>query len=76
MSKTDQSIRKALKTFGRVKRSGDDCLIIRRPDHPHIDGDYFYAMRPSEKRLWTATEKALTQDEIAALWYAADCPPV
>lgn len=72
---TDQNILTALKNFAQIKATGSDCLIVKRTDHPHVAGDYFYAIRPADKRLWTAGEKALTQDEIADLWYSADCPP-
>lgn len=75
MSKTEESILSALRAFGRRKDAGEECVIIRRSDHPYVDGDYFYAIAPAEKRHWTAGEHQLTQDEVAALWYGADCPP-
>lgn len=72
---SEQSIHAALKGFAKIKSAGSECLIIKRTDHPHVQGDYFYAIRPADKQAWTNAETVLTQDEIAELWYAADCPP-
>lgn len=69
---TAESINSALRNYARL----DDAILIKRTDHPNVDGDYYYAIRRSEKRLWTAGETVLTADEIKALWYAADCPDV
>lgn len=65
----------ALKQYGRMRNRGEACFIVKRADHPHIAGDYFYCSKPQDKTAWTAGETVLTDDEIAALWYALECPP-
>ncbi len=72
---TKQSVLKALENFDRISRRGGDALIVERTDHPEIDGSYFYAIKRSEKRLWTVGETQLTQDQITDLWYSVGCPP-
>lgn len=74
-TQTNPNIVTALVEWGRMKKRGEDALLILRTDHPHIAGDWFYAIKTADKRKWTAGERALTQDEITDLWYAADCPP-
>jgi hypothetical protein len=73
MTSTD-SIHTALKSFAQIKASGTSAMIIRRDNHPHVDGTYFYAIRPADKHAWASGETALSQDEIADLWYGAGCP--
>lgn len=64
----------ALVKYGRLLSAGADAIIVKRTDHPHISGDYFYAIRRADKHAWTPGETILTAHEIADLWYAEDCP--
>jgi hypothetical protein len=64
----------ALVKYGRLVNAGADAILVKRTDHPHISGDYFYAIRREDKHAWTSGETTLTTDEIADLWYAEDCP--
>jgi hypothetical protein len=61
----------ALRTY---ERSNSTAVIVLRTDHPHVDGDYYYAIQPADKHAWTDGERQLTADEITDLWYEADCP--
>lgn len=51
-------------------------LIVKRTDHPHFPGDYYYAIRESDKRLWTDGETVMTSDAITEAWYDAGCPEI
>jgi hypothetical protein len=64
----------ALVKYGRLIDGGADAIIVKRTDHPHVSGDYFYAIRRDDKHAWTPGETILTANEITDLWYAEDCP--
>lgn len=64
----------ALIKYGRLRNAGADAIIVRRTDHPHVDGNYYYAIRRDAKHGWTGGESVLSVDEIADLWYSEDCP--
>lgn len=75
MITTEQSIITALTQYAKITSTGADCLLIERNDAPHVLGHWFYAIRPADKHAWTPGERALTESEIADLWYEAGCPP-
>jgi hypothetical protein len=59
-----------------ARDSSRPVLVIKRTDHPRVDGNYYYAIRADEKHAWTPGETVLDADGIAGEWYAADCPEV
>lgn len=53
-----ETIAKAKDIF---ERTGEDVLVVYRSDHPVIKGDFFYAIKASDKRRWTPGEMEITR---------------
>jgi len=52
----DQAVTRAVRNAARFS---ERWIVVCRQDHPHVDGDYFYAIRWADKHAWTPGESLI-----------------
>lgn len=52
----EQAISKAVQ---RAALTSERWIVVCRQDHPHVQGDYFYAIRWDDKHAWTPGESLI-----------------
>lgn len=44
------------KATEKAERTGRRHLVIHRPDHPHVTGDWYYVIAEDAKHSWLPSE--------------------